>query len=47
MHDWKATIAEAEAKYDDLDESDVFSKNVSLCWTWYVTLIVKKYLVCL
>lgn len=27
MHDWKATIAEAEAKYDDLDESDVFFKE--------------------
>ena len=27
MLDWKATIAEAEAKYDDLDESDVFFKE--------------------
>ena len=27
MHDWKATIAEAEAKNDDLDESDVFFKE--------------------
>lgn len=47
MFDRKATIAEAEAKYDDLDESDVFSRNVSLCWIWYVTLIVKKHQVCL
>lgn len=27
MHDWKATRAEAEVKYDDLDESDVFFKE--------------------
>ena len=26
MHDWETIIAEAEAKYDDLDESDVFFK---------------------
>lgn len=25
--DWKYVIAEAEAKYDDLDESDVFFKE--------------------
>ena len=27
MHDWETIIAEAEAKYDDLDESDVFFKE--------------------
>ena len=27
MHDWKATRAEAEAKYDNLEESDVFFKE--------------------
>ena len=27
MQDWKATRAEAEVKYDDLDESDVFFKE--------------------
>ena len=27
IHDWKATRAEAEAKYDNLEESDVFFKE--------------------
>ena len=36
MHDWETIIAEAEAKYDDLDESDVFFiHNGGKLWLWF------------
>ena len=47
MHNWKATRAEAEAKYDNLEESDVFFKErkfvLDLVRYSYSTLIPQHY----